>query len=100
MGSTPASDLPQKERPPGGWSFFLEQGTGVEPASEAWEGRIIPIYQSRKYLLSVTNSMTFSEIPFLKSEKSLRHRDFQSGSTLAWEATIIADILTLHVGVL
>ena len=41
----------KKKRPPVGWSF-LEQGTGVEPASEAWE------------------------------------------------ATIIADILTLHVGVL
>ena len=31
------SCLLQKIRPPDGWSYFLEQGTGVEPASEAWE---------------------------------------------------------------
>ena len=25
--------------------FFLEQGTGVEPALTAWEAAVIPIYQ-------------------------------------------------------
>ena len=40
--------------------------------------------------------MTFSEIPFLKSKKSLECKASQSSATLAWEATIIADILTLR----
>ena len=33
--------------------------------------------------------MTFSKIPFPKSEKSLGYKDFQSGSTLAWEAVVL-----------
>ena len=33
--------------------------------------------------------MTFSEITFLKSEKSLGYKDFQSDSTLAWEAVVL-----------
>ena len=45
--------------------------------------------------------MTFSEIPFSKSEKSLEYKDFQSSATPAWEATIIADIRTLRsVGII
>ena len=43
-----SSTLPaafQKEKPPKGWFFFLEQGTGVEPALTAWEAAVIPIYQ-------------------------------------------------------
>ena len=35
-----SSTLPaafQKEKPPKGWFFFLEQGTGAEPALTAWE---------------------------------------------------------------
>ena len=33
--------------------------------------------------------MTFSEIPFSESEKSLVRRDFQSITTLAWEAVVL-----------
>ena len=39
MGSIPA--LRKKEEMPKGISSFLEQGTGIEPASEAWEATII-----------------------------------------------------------
>lgn len=34
-----------KRKTPVGVSFFLEQGTGVEPALTAWEAAVIPIYQ-------------------------------------------------------
>ena len=33
--------------------------------------------------------MTFSEIPLLKSEKSLVYKDFQTAHTLAWEAVVL-----------
>jgi hypothetical protein len=33
--------------------------------------------------------MTFSEIPFSKSEKSLEYKDFQSSATPAWEAVVL-----------
>jgi len=33
--------------------------------------------------------MTFSEIPFPKSEKSLGCKDFQSSATMAWEAVVL-----------
>ena len=33
--------------------------------------------------------MTFSEIPFPKSEKPLGCKDFQSSATLAWEAVVL-----------
>ena len=33
--------------------------------------------------------MTFSEIPFSESEKSLVRKDFQSITTLAWEAVVL-----------
>ena len=26
------------------WSPFLEQGTGIEPASSAWEADVLPMY--------------------------------------------------------
>ena len=42
-----------------------------------------------KYLLSVTNSMTFSKIPLLKSEKSLVYKDFQTAHMLAWDAVVL-----------
>ena len=45
--------------------------------------------------------MTFSKITSSKSEKALIHKDFSIGRMLAWEATIIADILTLRcVGII
>ena len=33
--------------------------------------------------------MTFSEIPFPKSEKSLGCKDFQLSATMAWEAVVL-----------
>ena len=44
----------------------------------------------------MTNSVTFSEIPFLEFKKSLICKDFQSSAMWTWEATIIADIRTLQ----
>ena len=41
IGSIPALFLLQKQRHPQGVPLFLEQGTGIEPASEAWEATII-----------------------------------------------------------
>jgi len=37
IGSIPDPFSPEKETPPTGWCFFLEQGTGIEPAFTAWE---------------------------------------------------------------
>ena len=33
-----------KRKTPVGVSFFLEQGTGIEPASSAWEADVLPMY--------------------------------------------------------
>ena len=33
-----------KRKTPVGVSFFLEQGTGIEPASSAWEADALPMY--------------------------------------------------------
>ena len=27
--------------------FFLERATGIEPASQAWEARVLPMYYTR-----------------------------------------------------
>ena len=35
----------KKKCHPRGWHFFLEQGTGVEPASAAWEAAVLPMYE-------------------------------------------------------
>ena len=37
--------LLNKETTPQGWSLYLEQGTGVEPAFTAWEAVVLPIYE-------------------------------------------------------
>ena len=29
-------------------AFFLERVTGIEPVSRPWQGRIIPVYYTRK----------------------------------------------------
>ena len=39
------SPYSKKKRHPFGWRFFLEQGTGVEPASAAWEAAVLPMYE-------------------------------------------------------
>ena len=36
----------KKKCHPFGWHFFLEQDTGVEPASSAWEADVLPMYES------------------------------------------------------
>ena len=33
-----------KRKTPRRVSFFLEQGTGIEPASSAWEADVLPMY--------------------------------------------------------
>ena len=39
----------KKKCHPVGWHFFLEQDTGVEPASAAWEAAVLPMYESCIY---------------------------------------------------
>lgn len=38
-----------KRKTPVGVSFFLEQGTGIEPASSAWEADVLPMYEPCKW---------------------------------------------------
>ena len=40
----------KKEEMPKGISSFLEQGTGIEPASEAWEATIIADIRTLRYV--------------------------------------------------
>src|SRR3989344_2132774 len=38
--------------PPGGivkWKTILERVTGIEPVSQPWEGRVLPLYDTRVY---------------------------------------------------
>ena len=37
--------LLHKKGHPRGVSFFMEQGTGIEPAFTAWEAVVLPIYE-------------------------------------------------------
>ena len=39
----------KKKCHPVGWHFFLEQDTGIEPASAAWEAAVLPMYESCIY---------------------------------------------------
>ncbi len=44
---TGRNPLKIKENPPepcGSGEFLLEQGTGIEPASSAWEADVLPMY--------------------------------------------------------
>ena len=34
--------------------FFLEQGTGIEPASSAWEADVLPMYEPCKWSYHTT----------------------------------------------
>ena len=56
-----------KRKTPVGVSFFLEQGTGIEPASSAWEADVLTLRIC--YPLIISNSLPFCNRFFRRTRK-------------------------------